>query len=160
MSSLTLLAIVHAAMLTGGENSYADACKITAETGKPMIVLVGAKWCPACKTMKESVIPQIVRRGLFRRCVYTAVDLDEQKKLGRKLTSGGPIPQLIMYRRTRDGWRRRRLIGGQSVNTVEKFIDDGIKANEEEKSAAPSKDKKPDEDRQASASRPAVDHAS
>lgn len=161
MSSLTLLAIVHAAMLAGGENSYADARKITAETGKPMIVLVGAKWCPACKVMKENVMPQIVRKGIFGRCVYTVVDLDEQKQLGHELTSGGPIPQLIMYRKTRDGWRRRRLIGGQSVNTVVKFIDDGIKASEADKSPSDEKGESPDKDRQAAAGNPAAaSHAS
>jgi len=149
VSSLTLVAVVHVAMMAGGENSYAEAHKTTTETGKPMLVLVGANWCPACVTMKNQVMPQVVRKGLFGRCVYTVVDLDQEKKLGQELTKGGPIPQLIMFRRSGNGWLRRRLIGGQNVNTVVKFIDDGVKLDEEDKQKSDNPDKTADEDRQA-----------
>ena len=152
MSSLTLIALVQAVLLAGGENSYADAHKITTETGRPMVVLVGANWCPACKTMKDNVMPQIVRKGLFGRCVYTVVDLDKQEKLGQQLTNGGPIPQLIMFRKTNDGWKRKRLIGGQSINSVVKFIDDGVKLDQEdkeEKKASHDEDETAEKDRHA-----------
>ena len=135
MSSLTLVAVLQAAMLAGATNNYADAHKITTETGKPMVVLVGAKWCPACCSMKENVMPQVVRKGLFGRCVFTMVDVDKQEKLGQDLTRGGPIPQLIMFRKTSKGWLRKRLVGGQSVPSVVKFIDDGIQLDEQEKAS-------------------------
>jgi len=151
VSNLIVVAVVQVAMLAGGENNYSDAHKVITETGKPMVVLVGAKWCPACKTMKESVMPQVVRQGIFGRCVYTVVDLDEQQKLGTELTSGGPIPQLIMFRKTSTGWSRRKLVGGQSVSTVVKFIDDGVKADENEKEAEKKTDETPARDRQAAA---------
>ena len=162
MASLTLMAVMHAVLLAGGqstpatettgnrESTYTEAHKVTSETGRPMLVLVSAKWCPACQTMKKSVMPQILRRGLLRRCVYTVVDLDEQKNLGHELTSGGPIPQLIMYRKTNDGWRRRKLIGGQSVNNVVKFIDQGIQLDKQEKETVDDEKESDDKDRQAS----------
>lgn len=151
MSSLIVVAVVQAAVLAGGQSSYSDAHKITTQTGKPMVVLVGAEWCPACKTMKDSVMPQVVRDGLFGRCVYTVVDLDEQQSLGRELTSGGPIPQLIMFRRTATGWSRRKLVGGQSVSTVVRFIDDGVQADEKEKEAQEEAEAAADEGHQAAA---------
>jgi len=154
VSSLTLAAIVHVSLLAGGESTYAQAHKITSETGKPMVVLVSAKWCPACQTMKDNVMPQVTRKGILGRVSYTVVDLDKERKLGSQLTKGGPIPQLIMYRKGRDGWLRRRLIGGQSVTSVSKFIDQGIKLDEEEKKTSESGEQ-PDEDKRA-----AVDQSS
>jgi thioredoxin-like negative regulator of GroEL len=156
VSSLTLVAVVHLAMMAGGESNYAEAHKTTTETGKPMLVLVGANWCPACLTMKNNVMPQVVRTGLFGRCVYTVVDLDEQKTLGQELTKGGPIPQLIMFRKTGDGWLRRRLVGGQSVSTVVKFIDDGVNLDEQEKQKGNGSGDAADEDRQAAVKAPAA----
>ena len=45
--------------------------------------------------------------------------------MSRQLIGGGPIPQLVMYRKTPRGWVRRVLVGGQSVETVEQFINEG-----------------------------------
>jgi len=43
-----------------------------------------------------------------------------------------------MYRKTANGWRRRRLVGGQSVATVEKFINEGVAMNDEAEKAGSS----------------------
>jgi len=98
-----------------------------------MVVLVSADWCPACVAMKKQVIPQVTKRGLLKKVVYAVVNLDRERVLGRQLTGGGPIPQLIMFRKTTGGWKRRKLIGGQGVGTVENFIGEGIKLDESTK---------------------------
>jgi len=136
LTSLTLVAVTQAALVAANAQSYADAHRQTTKTGRPMVVLVGADWCPACKTMENTVIPQVKRRGLLRRVAFAVVNLDRQRNLGRQLTRGGPIPQLIMYRKTRGGWKRRTLVGSQSVDRVASFIDEGIKLDEQEKSTA------------------------
>ncbi len=116
--------------------SYAEARKKTVESGKPMVVLVGADWCPHCVKMKETIIPQVRRKGLLRRVLYAVVDLDHERTLGQSLTGGGPVPQLIMFRKTTSGWKKRRLVGGQSVNTVQRFIDQGLKLDEQAKQSS------------------------
>ncbi len=110
--------------------SYAEAHRVTAETGRPMLVFVTAQWCPACQSMKREVLPQIRRRGLLRRVAFAVVNLDRERKLGQKLIRGGPVPQLLMYRKTPDGWRCSRLVGGQDAGKVERFIDQGLKRDE------------------------------
>jgi len=100
-----------------------------------MVIMVGADWCPACQTMERFVLPEIQRRGILRRVAFAIVNVDRERELSQALTSGGPIPQLLMYRRTSAGWRLRRLIGGQSVETVESFIDEGVRLNDDEKLA-------------------------
>ena len=150
MTTLSLAAILHASILVTGGDTYTEAREITTKTGRPMVVLVSADWCAACQTMKETVIPQAKRHGLLRKVAFAIVNLDRQRELGRKLTGGGPIPQLIMYRKSDDGWKRKKLIGGQSVTKVEKFISQGIELDEAERKE-PSADENaaPTEDKQA-----------
>jgi len=117
------------AMVAVGGDSYADAHKETTETGRPMVVMVGADWCPACQVMKNTILPEVRKRGILRKVAFALVNLDREGELGGQLTGNGPIPQLLVYRRTADGWRLRRLIGGQDVQTVEKFINEGVQEN-------------------------------
>lgn len=135
MTSLTLATILQASIIAVGADDYAAARRETTDTGRPMVILVGADWCPACQTMKNEVVPQVKRRGLLGRVAYAVVNLDRQKDLGQQLVADGPIPQFIMYRKTRDGWKRRRLVGGQSAESVEAFIKEGLELDKNDKLA-------------------------
>jgi thiol-disulfide isomerase/thioredoxin len=130
-----LVVLVGLSTLASGTDRYADAYRQTTKTGRPLVVLVSAEWCGACKTMEREVIPKMKQRGVFRRVSFARVDLDREKKLGRTLTRGGPIPQLLMFRRTRAGWRLSRLRGGQNARTVEAFIGRGLQRDERDKQA-------------------------
>ena len=135
MTSLTLATILQASIIAVGADDYAAARRETTDTGRPMVILVGADWCPACQTMKNEVVPQVKRRGLLGRVAYAVVNLDRQKDLGQQLVADGPIPQFIMYRKTREGWKRRRLVGGQGAETVEAFIKEGLELDKNDKLA-------------------------
>jgi hypothetical protein len=65
------------------------------------------------------------------------VNPDRDRDLADQITGGGPIPQLVMFRRTADGWIRKKLIGGQSVETVEEFISEGLTQDAADKKASP-----------------------
>jgi hypothetical protein len=148
VTSLTLATIVYLPLLAGPAEThvtetYADAHRKTVQNGQVMIVMVGADWCPACVQMANNVIPQIRKRGLFRRVAYAHVNLDQDRDLGAKLTAGGPIPQLIVYRRTPTGWFNRRLIGGQSVQAVEQLISTELAAQADTTATSLAKDQKP-----------------
>ena len=135
MTAFSLAAALQVAILAPAADTYAEAYRLTAETGRPMVVMVSAEWCPACQTMKKKVIPKVEQRGLLGKVSFAIVNLDRQRKLGKTLTRGGPIPQLLMYRQTNEGWRLSRLTGGQSVRKVEAFIDRGLERDAAEKEA-------------------------
>jgi thioredoxin-like negative regulator of GroEL len=138
--------LVQLTVLSAGADagdSYKDAHKQMTETGKPMVVMVGADWCGPCQNMKKSVLPQVRKHGLFRKVSFAMVNVDREQKLAEQITGGGPIPQLVVYRKTRKGWSRRKLVGSQSVETVEKFIQEELaenRADRKSKSAHPAKD--------------------
>jgi hypothetical protein len=76
--------------------------------------------------MKRSVTPEVRRRGLLDKVGFAMVDTDRQPELARQLMRGGSIPQLVMYRKTAQGWKKSRLVGAQSVSSVEAFIEQGL----------------------------------
>lgn len=135
MTGLSVTIILQVSLLAAGGEDYAEAHRVLTETGKPMVVMVGADWCPACVAMKQTVIPQVRKRGLLRKVAFAIVNFDRNRKLATELTDGGPIPQLIMYRKTPDGWQREKLIGGQSAQTIAKFISQGVERDNEAKRA-------------------------
>lgn len=139
MTSLLCASVVQITMALGGTDAvladlptYEEAYRATNEKGTPMMVMVGTDWCPPCQTMKNSVLPRISERGLLRKIAFTIVNPDRDRELARQITGGGPIPQLVMFRRTSNGWKRDKLVGGQSVEKVEQFIKEGLEAGEEE----------------------------
>ncbi len=103
-------------------NTYAAAYQDTQDSGKPLVVLVGASWCPACQSMKTSTMPAIAAQGGLSNVAFAYVNVDAQHDLAGQLMEGSMIPQLIMYEKTADGWKLNRLIGAQSVESVEGFI--------------------------------------
>ena len=72
---------------------------------------------------------------MFRKVAFARVNPDQDAELAEQLTGGGPIPQLVMFRKTSKGWMRKVLIGGQSVETVEEFIKEGLALDQAEKKA-------------------------
>jgi thioredoxin-like negative regulator of GroEL len=142
MTSILLATIVQATILaTGAEEAplaaatYAEARQTVTETGTPMVVMVSTDWCPPCQTMKKTILPRVRERGLLKKVAFAIVNPDRDRDLAEKLTGGGPIPQLLMFRKTPDGWVRKKLVGGQSVETVEEFIVEGLAKDLAEKEA-------------------------
>jgi thioredoxin-like negative regulator of GroEL len=121
MSILASTILQVSLMATAGQ-SYDDAHKVHLETGRPLVVLVGAEWCPACRTMKQATIPQAQQQGVLSGVAFAQVNTDQQPDLARKLMRGGAIPQLIVYHKSAAGWRRRELLGAQSVSAIARLV--------------------------------------
>ena len=138
MTNLTLSILLQVSILGAGPqakaNEYAQAYEKAAANGQPIMVLVGADWCPACVTMKSAVIPEIRRRGSLGKVAFATVNTDNQSQLANQLMTGGGIPQLIMFYKSDKGWKRTQVIGSVSAETVETMINRGISATEAAKS--------------------------
>jgi thiol-disulfide isomerase/thioredoxin len=140
MTTTLLATIVQASLLAVGVDatsvsleSYTEAHKKVSETGKPLVVMVSTDWCAPCQTMKKEVMPQVREHGVLRKVVFAIVNPDRDRDLAEEITGGGPIPQLVMFRKKGDGWVRKKLVGGQSVESVEQFIADGVAKDKAEK---------------------------
>lgn len=122
MMHLTLQLLLQAAALSTGGHDYSTAFREAERTGRPLVVLIGADWCPGCRQMKYTTIPELERRGGLRNVAFAYVNTDQQGKLAGKLMQGSSIPQLVMYQKSTGGWTRKQLTGAQSASRVEAFL--------------------------------------
>ncbi|MEX1042528.1 MAG: thioredoxin family protein [Pirellulaceae bacterium] len=134
MLGMTLALLLQVSAVGETKAQYNQAFQQAEETGKPMLVLVGANWCPGCVTMKSSVMPRLVRSGKLRDVSYIEIDADTS--IGGRMMRGGSIPQLIMYRKTRDGWKRSSLVGVQSESTIQSMVDKAVASQKEQEGLA------------------------
>ena len=126
MTTISLAIVLQAAAFATGAQTYTEARNQQQETGRPLVVLIGADWCPACQTMKNSALPQVQKRGALSKVSYAIVNTDQQGALARQMMKGGSIPQLVMYRETATGWKRETLVGAQDPTAIEAFINRGL----------------------------------
>ena len=123
MHGIALSVVLQAAMLATGAEGYEEAYAKATEQGQPLVVLVGADWCPGCQVMKHGVLAKLRERGRLKRVNYTTVNMDENSELAQKLMHGGKIPQLIVFTKTDEGWKREQVVGATSEENVESMID-------------------------------------
>lgn len=114
---------IQIALLFSGADDYQQAYEKATEQGKPLLVLVGADWCPGCRTMKLQHVPALQRDGGLKHVVYTSVNSDEKPTLSNRLLRGNAIPQLILFTRSDAGWRRTQLTGVHEPADIRRFID-------------------------------------
>jgi thiol-disulfide isomerase/thioredoxin len=91
---------------------------------RPLVVLVWAEWCPACKVLKNRTMPELLKSGALDGCSYAEVDYDLRRDLAVYHTAGGSLPQLLWYEHPWDGKprRSRRLVGAHSLAEIEAFL--------------------------------------
>lgn len=124
MVSSAAVFVMQAVLVLNPPASYEQAYAQSQTSGKPLVVLVGAQWCPACVSMKHNVIPRMHRGGQLNGVNYAEVDADSESELAGRLMRGGAIPQLIVFSRGPGGqWQRRQITGGTSEASVTALID-------------------------------------
>lgn len=103
-------------------NNYQTALREAEAKNRPLMVLVGADWCPGCRAMKQVILPAMARRGALGGVSFAVVDTDANATTARQLMRGGSIPQLIVFNRTNNGWKREQLTGAASEASVQSLI--------------------------------------
>lgn len=128
MLAITAQVAMLMAVFTSTSPTYEIAFKKSAQQQKPLLVLVGAPWCPACRTMKDGSLPSLEKKGDLKQVVYATVNADNQAELARRLMDGNSIPQLILYTPTERGWQRAQLTGAYEPTEIQRFLQREIAA--------------------------------
>jgi len=120
--------------MTGGasaSNDYTLAYHRSVQERTPLVVVVGADWCPACTALKSRTISTMERNGDFDDVSVAVVDRDANPELARKLMRGeSRIPQILVFARGADGrWERQKLTGFQSPRPIRSLIRRAISLN-------------------------------
>jgi len=129
MVGLTVALALQSAIWGANPVSYNTALQDAQKQQRPLLVLVGANWCPGCQTMKTRVLPSLAKRGGLRGVSFATVDADAEVETARQLMRGGSIPQLIVFSRMPDGqWHREQLTGEVSEAEVQLLIARAVRA--------------------------------
>lgn len=123
MAGIAGLILLPYALVAAEPTTYQAALREAETKNRPLVVLVGADWCPGCRTMKQRVLPALARRGAMRSVSFATVDADAAPDIARQLMRGSSIPQLIAFSRTAEGkWQREQITGATSEASVESLI--------------------------------------
>ena len=105
------------------QQDYADAYQQSVDQEKPLMVVVGAPWCPACNVLKEQTIKQMAQTGELDAVSLAVINKDEEPELVKQLTEGEKmLPQIIVFTKDEGRWKRRRLMGFQPKKPVRSLI--------------------------------------
>jgi thioredoxin-like negative regulator of GroEL len=116
--------LVTMVLVAGGEGelkevkTYAAAYKQSQDENKPLVVVVGAEWCPACVNLKQTTLANMEAQGELKEVSVAVVDQDKEPELARQIKQGEMIPQIVVFSRTDEGWQRNQLTGYQSRTPV------------------------------------------
>jgi len=131
MSGVTALIVLQHALFAANPPSYQEALQDAQKRQQPLLVLIGAQWCPGCQTMKQQVMPSLAQRGALKPVTFTTVDYDADTATAQQLMRVGSIPQLIVYSPLPDGkWHREQLIGESTEAEVQSLISRALKAQQ------------------------------
>lgn len=125
-----MLTVFLAAVLSTGtgvsakQGDYTLAYQQSLEQKKPLMVVVGADWCPACEALKNSTIREMEQNGELSEVSVAIVDRDAEPELAQRLMKGeNRIPQIIVFSKDDQGrWQSRKLTGFQSAQPVRSLI--------------------------------------
>ena len=124
VATLALFAVLLGQGSGEGEEQlgYEAAYRKAQEEKKPLVVLVGAEWCPACKTMKAETIETMKKAGELKEVVYTQLDKDAHPELAEQVMQGKTLPQIVVFSEGESGWKRFSLTGMQTPRRVKELI--------------------------------------
>ena len=124
MVSLLLAVVLGSVTSASLKTDYAEAYKESVAQDKPLMVVVGAPWCPACNVLKQTTIEPMAQTGELDEVSVALLDRDSNPELVKQLTKGEKmLPQIIMFSRTDGGqWKRHHLKGYQPKQPVRNMI--------------------------------------
>lgn len=120
--ALALMFVVTGAAADSKPLEYKDALSKAQQEKKPLLVLVGARWCSSCEVMKRDTIAPMKEAGELDEVVVTLVDKDEQPELAQKLMKGQTLPQVVLFSNRTGVWKRFSLTGMQSKHRMAELL--------------------------------------
>jgi thiol:disulfide interchange protein len=102
--------------------SYEEAIKLSQKENRPLLIIVGAKWCAACEVMKRETVEPMRLSGELNDVIVSYVDKDEKPELSQKLMKGETLPQIVMFCKEDSQWKKLSLTGLQNRSRMQELI--------------------------------------
>lgn len=112
--------------------SYEEALQQAQKDNKPIMIVVGAKWCAACEMMKRETIEPMKADGKLNDVIVTYLDKDQRPELAQQIMKGETLPQIVMFSKEKDQWRRIAVTGLQNKERMQELLGRVAKAAPEQ----------------------------
>ena len=111
-----------------GIKSYDLAVQKSLRSGRPMVIMVTASWCGACRSMQASMGEPGIKRAL-EQAVPFSIDLDSPRtlELKRRFYGRKGVPEVIMV--TSEGREVKRQVGWADADTFVLWLRSGFARN-------------------------------
>lgn len=108
----------------GKESSlnYEEAFAKAEKEKKPLLILVGARWCASCQVMKRDTLEPMKESGDLKEVVVVLIDKDERPELAEQLMRGETLPQVVVFNQESGNWKRFSLTGMQSKSRIGELL--------------------------------------
>lgn len=111
--------------------TYEEALQLAQKNNKPVMIVIGAKWCAACQVMKHETFEPMKAAGQLEEVVVTYLDKDQRPELAHQLMKGETLPQIVMFTKENDQWRRLSVTGLQNKARIQELLGRVAKAEPE-----------------------------
>jgi hypothetical protein len=104
---------VLAVQANGAEpDPYAVAYEQAVCHNRPLVVLLSAPWCAACRVVERDYAARLQTRG-----AYVHLDIERHREIVRRMPTVPAIPAVIVYERDAAGWRSppRVIVGSGAI---------------------------------------------
>lgn len=124
MFALLVAAVMaNLSVLATPPDDYATAYEKAEKTGKPLMVVISAPWCPACVSLKNTTLREMQSGGQLEDVSVVVIDRDQDSALAERLMRGQMIPQVIVFSKQNTGrWQRAQLTGFQTPGTIRQLL--------------------------------------
>ncbi|GAA4442877.1 thioredoxin family protein [Bremerella cremea] len=104
--------------------AYDDAYHALQDEGKPLVVMVTARWCPACPATKERLLATH-QAGELGDVSLSLIDYDLDANMRGKVLKGLPqkLPAIVLYRQRAQGHQQEHFTNTTGRSAVDRLKD-------------------------------------
>ncbi|MCF7787999.1 MAG: thioredoxin family protein [Prosthecobacter sp.] len=103
------------------KDSSASAMSAAKKSGKPVVMVFSAAWCPPCQTMKHDVYPSAEVKAFHDKFVWAYIDIDDPSNESAATKYGvNSIPHIEFL--NAEGKEVGKQVGGTSAEAFAKTL--------------------------------------
>lgn len=116
------LALCLVVTFTDKNLNYEQGFEKAEKEKKALMIFIGARWCASCQVMKRDTMGPMQESGDLKELVVVYIDKDERPELAEQLMKGETLPQVVLFNKEKENWKRFSLTGMQNKSRIGELL--------------------------------------